>query len=676
MVKDSVDSGTAPAEDWRESSEFIDLLARICARFVSVPAGSVDAEIERALRELRDCLHLERCSLWQVLPSIPGLRLTHSSIEPATSSPLPIMADGQALYPYLTEQMRRGLTTAFCCPGDLPDEAAVDRRTMLDLGVKSVIGIPMSNTDGSWCGALAIGATHERGWTPSVVARCQLIAQVFAGALARNRLELALRESEARFRAVVETGNDGIIFADAAGKIIYRSPSYVAINGFSDEERIGHDGFETVHPDDMDRVRRAWSEILARPDISHHLSYRIRHKSGGWLWIETTAKNLLGNPHVKAVQISSRDITDRIEAEQVHQRYEMLVRNTNDVVLFMRYPDGRILDANAAAVASYGYSLDELKSLSLFQLRAPHTLSDLPRRMLEAIESGTRYETYHRRKDGTIFPVEVTAMGVTIGPERILMGVSRDISERRRAEEALREQQSRLAHLSRVASVGEMASGLAHELNQPLAAILNYAAACDAMLDKDELSGERLRSAVSKLSLEARRAGDIIHRWRSFVRDRSLEKKKQDLAKVILEEGLALVSQDLLRCDIHLLAQSSPDIPQVPFDAVLIQQVVVNLVQNAIDAMMEVPAERRRLVVRILPPRDSQVRVEFCDSGPGVPEQLRPTMFKSFATTKPQGLGLGLAISRSIVEGHGGRLDYQNNTNGGATFWFVLPVEE
>lgn len=498
------------------------------------------------------------------------------------------------------------------------------------------------------------------------------VASLVIDVTSRVRAEQALKESEAKFRAIVENSHDGIIFADAQGRILYRSPSYPQINGYGNDERLGHSGFDTVHPDDLEATRKVWMEVVSRPDHHASLQYRILHRDGRWIWVETAAKNLLHNPNVRAVLVTTREITERKRAEELLHRYELLARNTSDVILFVRFPDGKIVDANAAALTTYGYTHAEITNLGIPDLRAGPTHADLPTQMETAAHRGIRFETLHRRKNGSTLPVEVTAMGVTSGSDRLLMSIVRDMTERRRAEELAREHQIQLAHLSRVTSVGEMASGLGHELNQPLTAILHYATLCSDLLSRGDREPVLMNKALTGLVDEAQRAAQIIKRLRAFIRRTAMQKSRVDSLQGVVRDAIRLMEFELAHAKIEPAVRQDGEVPAVSIDSVLIQQVIVNLLQNAVDAMAETPPELRRLTVRILADAVG-ARVDVEDTGSGVSDAVRGRVFESFATTKKDGLGLGLAISRSIVESHGGRLDFRNNPERGATFWFTLP---
>ena len=269
----------------------------------------------------------------------------------------------------------------------------------------------------------------------------------------------ALRSSEARFRAVVENSHDGIIFTDAESRILYRSPSYNRINGFTDEDRLGHSGFEIVHPDDVEDVRRKWAELIRHPAVSFKAEYRILHKDGTWRWIESLGSNLLADPNVRAVVVSSRDITERKRGEEEltkalevsaarEEEFRALFDQASDAIFILdaARPDSHVItDANRAACESSGYTREELIGMSIADLNDPENKRYVPDRVRQ-IRAGDRmmFETVHQRKDGSLYPVEVSAQLVQrTGQTPLVFSIDRDITERRRAEETLRESEER-----------------------------------------------------------------------------------------------------------------------------------------------------------------------------------------------------------------------------------------
>lgn len=231
-------------------------------------------------------------------------------------------------------------------------------------------------------------------------------------------------------------------------------------------------------------------------------------------------------------------------------------------------------------------------------------------------------------------------------------------------------QQDRLAQVSRVNALGELASGIAHELNQPLSAILNYAEASSLAVRAGRLDRDELSKDLECISAAADRGGAILHRLRSLVANRSIERSPQDM-NALVTEAISLLAHDITRCEIKLSMALAPRLPLVPADPIQIQQVVVNLVRNAIEAMED--SDTRRLVLSSSLNDAKEVEVCVADSGSGSGEVLIEALFEHFVTTKPNGLGVGLAISRSIVEAHGGQLTAECNPTRGMTFRFTVP---
>jgi two-component system, LuxR family, sensor kinase FixL len=230
----------------------------------------------------------------------------------------------------------------------------------------------------------------------------------------------------------------------------------------------------------------------------------------------------------------------------------------------------------------------------------------------------------------------------------------------------------RLTHVSRLATMGEMAAGIAHELNQPLTAIASYAQACDWLLARGSTDTAEIREALQQITAQGLRAGEIIRRLRNLVRTPDTLRVVTDVNELIEElKGLALT--DARVHNVRLTVELAPGLPPIVANRVEIQQVVLNLVRNAIEALESVPPERRDIVLRSAAGSDSNVELSVIDSGPGVDAAIVARLFSPFVTTKPAGAGLGLAISRSIVEAHKGTLRYRPAGAGGACFVLRLP---
>jgi PAS domain S-box-containing protein len=274
------------------------------------------------------------------------------------------------------------------------------------------------------------------------------------------------------------------------------------------------------------------------------------------------------------------------------------------------------------------------------------------------------------RKDATTFPMELSVGEMTTGDRRLFTGFVRDLTERQATRQRLEELQAELIHLSRFTAMGEMASTLAHELNQPLTAVVSYLNGCRRLLDGSEtLQNLMISDGMERAAGQALRAGQIISRLRQFVARRESERQMENLSKLIEDaSALALVGVNQTGVSFACGFESAATVVMV--DKVQIQQVLLNLIRNAIEAMQE--TERRELTISTTTVDGDTVEVQVTDTGPGVSEAVAAHLFQPFVTTKPQGMGVGLSISRTIIESHGGRLWAEANPEGGTIFRLTL----
>lgn len=282
-----------------------------------------------------------------------------------------------------------------------------------------------------------------------------------------------------------------------------------------------------------------------------------------------------------------------------------------------------------------------------------------------------------QRKDGTTFPMELAVGEVITGGRRLFTGFIRDLTERQMNESRMQELQSELLHMSRLSDVGQMASAIAHELNQPLTAILNYVQAIRRIMTSAGLPiPSKASGAMDKAVVQATRASAIVQHLRSFIRKGETERSVEDLSKVV-NDATALGLVGAKETGISVRVELSGEPLTVFIDKIQIQQVVFNLVRNSIEAMSEAPPPRNLLVSVTQAQRQNEgatAEVSVADSGPGLAPHVQEQLFQPFLTTKEKGMGLGLSICQSIIDGHGGRLEALANAERGVTFRFSLPL--
>ena len=337
---------------------------------------------------------------------------------------------------------------------------------------------------------------------------------------------------------------------------------------------------------------------------------------------------------------------------------------------------GIVQSCSAAAERMFGYAASEVCGRNVSMLMpTPHRerhasyiaryLATGERRVI-----GLARVVTGRRKDGSEFPLELAIGELHWDGRQMFTGFLRDLTERQQTQHRLQELQAELTHISRLTEMGQMASALAHEVNQPLAAATNYLEAGQVLLARgNRPATERARGVFDKAAEQVERATQLVRRLREFGRKGESERRPAPIGKLI-DEAAALALIGARDSGIKVQLRIAPQLPDVAVDRIQVQQVVVNLIRNAVEAM---EAERRELTVSAAPDGDGGVAIQVADTGPGLAPEVAERLFQPFVTTKPQGMGIGLSICRSIVEAHGGELRAEANPGGGAIFTFSLP---
>lgn len=460
---------------------------------------------------------------------------------------------------------------------------------------------------------------------------------------------------------------DAVVVLDPDGTIVAANRAFAELVGCARERLVGRPLAAAFGVTMRDRVAAAIAGSTREGQLDVALGERGSRR------LEWTLTPGLGGGRLL---VTMRDVTERIRKGEAYERYEMLSRHAHDIVLFLGR-DGRILEANDAAIAAYGYSREELLALSLRDLRAPSTRALIDEQVGRAFDAGILFETLHRRKDGTVFPVEVGSRAAIIGGERMLLSIIRDVSERS-------QMQAKLIQADRMGAVGTMAAGIAHEINNPLAyAMVNvqiarkklaelagalpeqpFARALDdvlAMLDLAHEGTERVRTIV----------GDL----RTFARMDDAATGPAELPQVI-ETAINMASSEIRRR--ARLVRELGDAPAVDANPSRLVQVFLNLLVNAAQAIPEGAVEQNEIRVVVGTAPSGAAVVEVVDTGVGIAPDVIGRIFEPFFTTKPLGVGtgLGLFITQSIVMSAGGDIAVESAEGRGARFRVTLPAAE
>jgi PAS domain S-box-containing protein len=500
----------------------------------------------------------------------------------------------------------------------------------------------------------------------------------------QKRAEGALRESEHESRLIVDSIPGLIAVLDTSGEVERVNQPLLDYLGKPLEELRQWAVDDTIHPDDRPGYLQAFERAFAAGDPAEYEAVRIRRFDGVYRWLTMRGLPLRDRQgHIVRWYFLLTEIDDRKCAEdelrRSEARHRVVVETASDAVVSID-ESGAIILANPATKRIFGYNPEELigKSLTVLMPGAMRNLHETG--FKRYLETGAKHlnwqgtEMTAMRANGEEFPAEVSFGEMTVDQRRVFTGFIRDISEKKRAEEELRNTHAELSRMMRVMTIGQLTASITHEVSQPLSGIITNASTCLRMLKGDLPNIDGARETAQRTIRDANRASEVITRLRTLFSKKQIEVAPVDLNEAA-REVVALLSGELEKNNIILKHEFSEQLPTVHGDRVQLQQVILNLLRNASDAMSSIEDRPRQMVLKT-ELEGEHVRLSVQDSGVGFTPEVAKQMFESFYTTKSDGMGVGLSVSRSIIEANHGRMWATPNDGPGATFAFAIPCKQ
>ena len=435
-----------------------------------------------------------------------------------------------------------------------------------------------------------------------------------------------------------------------------------------------------THPDMLDYVDRTVREAADRGE-PFEVEYRIIHRDGSekWVWERGRVVDHRSDG-VAILEGFITDITDRKLAEAALVRAEAyaqaIVESAVDAIITVD-DQGAIESFNQAASAMFGYRVDEVRGQHCRKLVAIEYYGEFDRFFQRgrrpADEPTAKVELNGSDRQGRKFPIVLSMREIIDVAEHKYVILIRDLTEQRETEREVREQRDMLAHVDRLNTLGEMAAGIAHEINQPLTAISMYAQSSLRFLHRDQPELQRLEDALARLSQQAHRAGAVIERMQEMTRPHQSRQQPID-ARRLLNEIRELAEVEAQIRNFIIVLRHDDKLPRVVCDAIQVQQVILNLLRNGMESMRSKGCNPGSKIVLQARRKQDRLRISIIDSGLGIPPDLARMLYQPFTSTKESGMGLGLSISRSIIAAHDSQLEFSNNSGDGATFYFDLAV--
>jgi PAS domain S-box-containing protein len=711
---------------------FETLLSNISARFVNLPAEEVDREIQQTQRRMCEHLEIDRATLWLISEEDPGNMLLTQIYQPLQIPAPPSLLSANKAFPWCVNRLLRGETVILSKMADLPPEAWRDRESFFTYQTTSVVSVPLSTGKGPVFGCVTFAVTGaERDWTGTTVRGFELIAQVFSNALARKQFETALVESEARLNLATNAAKAGLWVLKIDNRQVWVSPKSRDLFRFAPDEAVDYERyFQVIYPDDRDRVHKAVQKTLDS-GVDLKCDFRIVLPDGGIQWIASQGQR---HPREKPVCLMgvSFDITERKEVElkfDERLRFEQLFSDMVGRLATVSSADTKSEILRALQETLEFFEFDRIGLVVLSSDRASWESSlavcaerieqiSLQTNLREALTPWIYDKIFEKRETVSIsslkdLPQEADRDSETLGKWSIQsalfvpVGIGNTVgcvsvtADRRRpawsdeliarlrligntlsgalardkAEAEARQHMEEIARMARIATIGELTASLAHEINQPLAAIRSNTEAAVRFLSRAVPDIDEVRQILEDILRDDRRASGVVQKVRNLVKGERSVHALLDLNQLI-RDVVGLVKADSLLYGLSITEKLSPDVKPVRGDEAQLEQVLLNLILNSAAAMENAPLNQRRVILGTAMSNNGTARVFVTDFGAGIDENNIARLFDAFYTTKAEGLGLGLSISQRIITEHGGDLTASNNPQGGATFAFTLPIHQ
>lgn len=658
--------------------EFQQLLNKVSSRFIHLRAEEIDAHIDEAIARVGVFLGFNLAAVAKFTGNGSTGAVTHIW----TAEGLPLIPPGftELDFPWIAERLMQGQPVCFTCLKELPEAAERDRQTYERFAIRSGYNWPV-RVAGVTLGNLCLASVGQARLLPDGFQQdLELLADVLAGTLVRQRDDRALRQSEARLSLAADAAAIGLWSLDLGSGLVWLTQKARELFQIPAAEVVTFERVvSTVHPEDRERVRRI-VQSLVDPGDEVQLEYRIVLPDGRTRWIASRGRvQCDGSGKANYLMGVSVVQTLRKQAESAFNELQTtlnaIIDSTHDLIWSV--------DPVSFGLMTFNKGLRDYflqgRGITLKPGMRPEDLFP-PGEYVErwhsfyrqAIQEGpytTEYQVYTQNRVLQLSFSVLKQNGNIFG----VSAFGRDVTEQKRAEREAHELRDNLAHAGRVSLLGQLASSIAHELSQPLGAILRNSEAAELMLEASAPDLEELRSIVSDIRQDDQRAGNIIDRLRSLLKRRSLDFKPVELGSVV-REVLSLVQGDAAVRGVKLAPFVCSELPSVQGDRIHLQQVMLNLLVNAMDALAGVAPAQRKIEVSVHPLEHDIIEVRVCDNGPGVPVELRERLFEPFFTTKSSGMGMGLTVSKTIIEAHRGTIRVENRPEGGACFSFALPV--
>ena len=641
----------------------------------AVPGADTDELLHKLLADLTALLGARRAYITEVVED--GLSRTIASWEDNARGPTREYKIGGTPCAMV---MRHGIHVVDC---ELGERYMLDKAS-LGYGCESFIGSPIVDHDGGRVGQLCVFGADALDDPEMASALVALAAVRVSAELEHRQQEAALAQSEAYSKAIVATAAEGIVTVNAKGQIESFNRAAEKMFGYRASEIVGQD----VHVLIPEKYRNQHVHHVSRffdtgeaSIIGSGREVTARRSDGSEFPIHLAASEVLVDGERCFAGII-RDVSEQKAAEESLRATERRFRAVFDQrlqLVAILSPAGIVLEANQRSLDFTGLQRDQVIGREFWDTPWWTHSPELQQRVKYAIQAASQgaslqFEVTKPREDGElgILDLSIRPIKDKTGEVVFLLCESHDITEHKQAEEEAREHRERMAHVSRLSTLGEMAAGIAHEINQPLTAISLFSQAGKRLVEAGQF--DKMDEVCFKLNEHALRAAEVVERMQSMARQGENLKELVDCNELI-ESTVRLAESEARIYDIQIEFDRGNDLPPALVDGVQIQQVALNLLRNGMEAMIAFD-ERKGCPINIATRLndDNEIEVAVTDCGGGVPMNRMDKLFTPFSTTKKSGMGMGLSISQAIIRAHGGRIDFCNTDSCGAKFWFTIPA--